>query len=126
MGLSAFYGEPESDEVRFKVLDRALELGETNWDSADMYLDSEDLVGKWFKRTGKRDQIFIATKFGNKTLPGPGKERTVDSTPEYCKEACAKSLSRLGIECIDLYYCHRVDKKTPIEKTVQAMVELKK
>lgn len=125
MGLSAFYGQAEPDEVRFKVLDRALELGETFWDSADAYLDSEDLVGKWFKRTGKRDQIFLATKFGNKTLPN-GKGRVVDSSPEFVKEACEKSLKRLGIETIDLYYCHRVDKKTPIEKTVEAMVELKK
>lgn len=125
MGLSAFYGQPEPDEVRFKVLDRALELGETFWDSADVYLDSEDLVGKWFKRTGKRDQIFLATKFGSKVLPN-NKGRVVDSSPEYVKEACEKSLKRLGIETIDLYYCHRVDKKTPIEKTVEAMVELKK
>jgi aryl-alcohol dehydrogenase-like predicted oxidoreductase len=72
MGLSVFYGKPESDEQRFKVLDRALELGQTNWDSADMYADSEDLLGKWFKRTGKRDQIFLATKFGNKMLTGKG------------------------------------------------------
>jgi aryl-alcohol dehydrogenase-like predicted oxidoreductase len=50
----------------------------------------------------------------------------IDSTPEYCKKACAKSLQRLGIETIDLYYCHRVDQKTPIEKTIEAMVELKK
>lgn len=125
MGLSAFYGEAESDEARFKVLDRALELGETFWDSADMYADSEDLIGKWFKRTGKRNEIFLATKFANRTMPEEGKGRTVDSTPEYCKEACASSLKRLGVDCIDLYYCHRVDKKTPIEKTVQAMVELK-
>lgn len=123
MGLSVFYGKAESDEDRFKVLDRALELGQNNWDSADMYGDSEDLLGKWFKRTGKRDQVFLATKFGNKTVNG---ERSVDSTPEYAKAACAKSLERLGIPQIDLYYCHRVDRKTPIEKTVQAMVELKK
>jgi aryl-alcohol dehydrogenase-like predicted oxidoreductase len=57
MGLSAFYGKPESDEARFKVLDRAYELGETNWDSADVYGDNEDLIGKWFKRTGKRDEV---------------------------------------------------------------------
>ena len=57
MGLSAFYGKPEADEVRFKVLDRAYELGETNWDSADIYMDNEDLIGKWFKRTGKRDEV---------------------------------------------------------------------
>jgi aryl-alcohol dehydrogenase-like predicted oxidoreductase len=124
MGLSAFYGQAESDEARFKVLDRAYELGETFWDSADMYGDNEDLIGKWFARTGKRNEIFLATKFGNKSL-GDGK-RTVDSSPEYAREACEKSLKRLGIECIDLYYCHRVDKTTPIEKTVEAMAALKK
>ena len=59
MGLSAFYGKPEADEVRFKVLDRAYELGETNWDSADIYMDNEDLIGKWFKRTGKRDEVSL-------------------------------------------------------------------
>ncbi|PQE07464.1 putative IN2-2 protein [Rutstroemia sp. NJR-2017a BBW] len=123
MGLSAFYGAPEPDEARFKVLDRAYDLGQTFWDSADMYLDSEDLVGKWFKRTGKRDEIFLATKFANKRAADGN--MTVDSSPEYCRQACAKSLSRLGIETIDLYYCHRVDKVTPIEKTVEAMVALK-
>jgi len=123
MGLSAFYGKPEPDEDRFKVLDRAYELGQTNWDSADIYQDSEDLIGKWFKRTGKRDEIFLATKFGNKGI-SEGK-RVVDSSPEYAKQACDKSLKRLGIKTIDLYYCHRVDKKTPMEKTVQAMAELK-
>jgi hypothetical protein len=68
---------------------------------ADMYGDSEDLVGKWFARTNKRDEIFLATKFANVTRDG---QWTVDSSPEYCKEACAKSLKRLGIDCIDLYY----------------------
>lgn len=58
MGLSAFYGKVDSDEERFKVLDRAYELGETFWDSADMYGDNEDLIGKWFKRTGKRDDVY--------------------------------------------------------------------
>jgi hypothetical protein len=62
MGLSAFYGKADPDEVRFPVLDRAYELGETFWDSADVYGDSEDLLGEWFKRTGKRDEIFLATK----------------------------------------------------------------
>jgi aryl-alcohol dehydrogenase-like predicted oxidoreductase len=62
MGLSAFYGKPDPDEERFAVLDRAYELGDTFWDSADIYGDSEDLLGKWFKRTGKRDEIFLATK----------------------------------------------------------------
>lgn len=123
MGLSAFYGAPESDEERFRVLDRAYELGERFWDSADVYGDSEDLIGKWFKRTGKRDDIFLATKFANMMKDGVMIQR---SDPEYVKEACERSLKRLGVETIDLYYCHRLDKVTPIEKTVQAMAELKK
>lgn len=124
MGLSAYYGKPESDEERFKVLDRAYELGQTNWDSADVYQDSEDLIGKWFKRTGKRDDIFLATKFGNR-IDANG-ARSVDSSPEYLKKACDKSLKRLAVNTIDLYYCHRVNKDTPIEKTVEAMAELKR
>ena len=124
MGLSAFYGGPESDEERFKVLDRAYELGEVNWDSADVYADNEDLIGKWFKRTGKRDEIFLATKFANQFFKDGS--RITRSDPEYVKEACEKSLKRLGIDCIDLYYCHRVDGVTPIEKTVEAMAQLKK
>ncbi|KAH7379040.1 NADP-dependent oxidoreductase domain-containing protein [Cadophora sp. MPI-SDFR-AT-0126] len=126
MGLSVGYGKAESDEPRFKVLDRAFELGETFWDSSDIYGDSEELVGKWFaKNPDKRKDIFLATKFavvhmGDK--PGP----MIDSSPEYVKEACEKSLKRLGVDTIDLYYCHRVDGKTPIELTVQAMAELKK
>lgn len=123
MGLSAFYGAPESDEARFKILDKAYEMGETNWDSADVYMDNEDLIGKWFKRTGKRDEIFLATKFGNVVKDG---QRIRRSDPEYVKEACEKSLKRLGVPTIDLYYCHRLDGVTPVEKTVQAMAELKK
>lgn len=124
MGLSAFYGAPKPDEERMAVLSHAYEKGERNWDSADMYMDSEDLLGRWFKANpGKRENIFLATKFANKTLPDGS--RAVDSTPEYCKEACNKSLSRLGLPFVDLYYAHRLDGKTPVEKTVQAMVELK-
>ncbi|KAI9841660.1 MAG: hypothetical protein M1837_000454, partial [Sclerophora amabilis] len=95
MGLSAFYGQAESDEERFKILDRAFELGEVFWDSADVYMDNEDLIGKWFKRTGKRDQIFFATKFAN-FVDAEG-NRAIRSDPEYVKEACEKSLRRLGI-----------------------------
>jgi len=62
MGLSSAYGKAPPDEERFKLLDKAYELGATNWDSADMYGDSELLLGKWFKRTGKRNEIFLATK----------------------------------------------------------------
>ena len=124
MGLSAFYGATEPDEERFKFLDKAYEMGETNWDSADIYMDNEDLIGKWFKRTGKRDEIFLATKFANTRTPDGG--AVTRSDPEYVREACEKSLKRLGISTIDLYYCHRTDNKTPVEKTVEAMAQLKK
>ncbi|KAL8915783.1 MAG: hypothetical protein Q9172_006671 [Xanthocarpia lactea] len=124
MGLSAFYGAPASDEERFKILDRAYELGVTLWDSADIYMDSEDLIGKWFQRTGKRNDIFIATKFSYRANPDGTRE--IRSDPPYVREACLKSLSRLGVDCIDLYYCHRVDGITPIEHTVQAMADLRK
>lgn len=124
MGLSAFYGEVKPDSERLALLDKAYAMGERFWDSADMYGDNEDLLGKWFNANpDKRNDIFLATKFANKR--NPDGSRGVDSTPEYCKAACAKSLSRLGLPNVDLYYCHRLDKKTPIEKTVQAMVELK-
>jgi aryl-alcohol dehydrogenase-like predicted oxidoreductase len=66
-----------------------------------MYGDSEDLLGKWFTRTGKRNDIFLATKFANVNRDG---NWSVDSSPKWCKEACAKSLKRLGVDCIDLYY----------------------
>ncbi|KAG7007420.1 aldo-keto reductase [Physcia stellaris] len=123
MGLSAFYGAPESDELRLQFLDRLYEKGCYNWDSADVYMDSEDLLGKWFaKNPDKRKDIFLATKFANLMKDGQMLQR---SDPEYVKEACAKSLKRLGLQTIDLYYCHRVDGKTPIEETVQAMAELK-
>lgn len=81
------------------------------------------MIGKWFKRTGKRDDIFIATKFGIVNKDG---NFGIDSSPEHAKEACESSLKRLGVDCIDLYYCHRPDFTTPIEKTVEAMAELKK
>lgn len=86
-------------------------------------MDNEELIGKWFKRTGARDQIFLATKFGATVVDG---QRVARSDPEYVLQACEKSLARLGIETIDLYYMHRTDEKTPIEKTVEAMVQLKK
>jgi len=123
MGLSAFYGQIDSDAERFKFLDTALEDGWTFWDTADIYGDSEDLVGKWFKRTGNRKKIFLATKFAC-VLTEAG--LSVNATPEYVKAACEKSMKRLGIDQIDLYYMHRADPKVPIEKTVGAMAELVK
>jgi aryl-alcohol dehydrogenase-like predicted oxidoreductase len=83
------------------------------------YGDNEDLLGKWFKENpDKRKDIFLATKFAVR------ESHVIDSSPEYVKQACDKSLQRLGLPHIDLYYCHRVDQKTPIEFTVQAMADL--
>jgi aryl-alcohol dehydrogenase-like predicted oxidoreductase len=123
MGLSAFYGKIDNDSERFKILDRAYDLGFRHWDTADMYGDNEDLIGAWFaKNPEKRADIFLATKFAAIVgLDGI----TIRSDPEYVHIACEKSLKRLGVATIDLYYCHRLDEKTPIEKTVKAMVELK-
>lgn len=87
-----------------------------------MYGDSEEVVGKWFKRTGKRDQIFICTKFG---LNPKNPMSPPNSSPEYCKECCTRSLGRLGIDSIDLYYLHMPNPDTPIESTMRAMAELK-
>ena len=87
--------------------------------------DSEDAVGEWVKRSGNRDDIFLATKFAIQYDAATGGQ-TVRSDPEYVKAACENSLKKLGVETIDLYYCHRVDGVTPIEKTIEAMVELKK
>jgi aryl-alcohol dehydrogenase-like predicted oxidoreductase len=124
MGLSAFYGKPKADSERMAFLDHIYAAGERNWDSADMYGDNEDLIGRWFKANpGKREEIFLATKFANFVDPETG-ARSVRNEPEYIHEACDKSLKRLGIDCIDLFYCHRVDAKQPIEITVTEMAKL--
>ncbi|KAI8964543.1 putative aldo-keto reductase [Daldinia sp. FL1419] len=122
MGASySVYGKELDDEERFKLLDRALELGETFWDTADLYGDGEEHIGKWFKRTGKRDQIFIASKCG--IIKG-SKTFEADSSYEYVKQACDKSLKALGVDQIDLYYIHSVNPETPIEETMRALKEL--
>ncbi|KAF9001661.1 NADP-dependent oxidoreductase domain-containing protein [Cyathus striatus] len=121
MGISSYYGSVDPDEERFKVLDAALETGCTFWDTADIYGDSEELLGKWFKKTGNRSKIFLATKFGVVAPP-----RTINGDPEYVKQAAESSLKKLGVDQIDLYYLHRADKTVPIEKTVGAMAELVK
>ena len=123
MGLSAFYGPKKPDEERFKLLDYAYDAGERFWDSADMYGDNEDLLGEYFKKNpDKRKGVFLATKFGNK-VDSDG-NRSVDSSYDYCKSACAKSLSRLQLPKIDLYYVHRLNSETPIEETMKALKEL--
>ncbi|KAG9767505.1 Aldo/keto reductase, partial [Aureobasidium melanogenum] len=124
MGLSAFYGTPKPDEERYALLDHIYQSGELFWDTADMYGDSEDLLGRWFKRNpGAREKIFLATKFANYQDPKTG-ERSVRNEPEYIREACERSLKRLGVDHIDLYYCHRLQADQPIEITVKVMKEL--
>lgn len=123
-GVSGASGKPKPDEERYTLLDHVFASGVRNWDSADIYADSEDLLGRWFQRNpGKREQIFLATKFGNYLDPKTG-ERTIRNEPEYIRTAIEKSLSRLGISQIDLYYCHRVDADQPIEVTVMEVKKL--
>ena len=122
MGMSAFYGGRDEEESA-RTLHRAVELGVTFFDTADMYGQGEDeeLVGRELR--GVRDRVFIATKFANSW--GPDRKPTgVRGDPAYVRQACEDSLRRLNVETIDLYYQHRVDPKTPIEDTVGAMAEL--
>ncbi|OJJ43892.1 hypothetical protein ASPZODRAFT_19192 [Penicilliopsis zonata CBS 506.65] len=123
MSLGGAYGQQDSEEEKLAFLDHAYAIGQRFWDTADIYFDSEPVIGKWFKRSGKRDEIFLATKFG---LDYTDWKQTIQSDPEYVRMACEKSLVRLEADTVDLYYCHRVDGVTPIEKTIEAMMELKK
>ena len=122
MGMSWAYGTVDEAEA-LATIDRALELGVNFFDTADVYgpFTNEVLVGKALKKA--RGKAVIATKFGNRRGPD-GRPIDPDGRPEYVREACDASLKRLGVDCIDLYYQHRVDKKTPIEETVGAMAEL--
>ncbi len=122
MGMSYAYGQA-SDAESVATLHRALEAGVTFIDTADMYgpFKNEELVGKALK--GKRNRVVLATKFGNVMAPD-GKHLGINGRPEYVRQACEGSLKRLGVEQIDLYYQHRVDRTVPIEETVGAMAEL--
>lgn len=113
---------PVNDDESLKVLTAAADMGVTFWDTSDAYGNNELLIGRWFKETGRRNEIFLATKFGIQWVDG---KMIVNGTADYVKNACARSLERLGTDRIDLYYQHRVDKRTPIEETVKAMAELK-
>lgn len=125
MSLGGVYGPAGDDEERFKVLDAAYELGARHWDDADVYGDTEELVGKWFERNPeKRKDIFLTTKFGIAAFDMNG--MTIRGDPEYVRSAVENSLKKLRTDYIDLYYCHRVDGRTPIEQTLKVMVELKK
>ena len=122
MGMSEFYGTGD-DAESVATIHRAIDLGVTFLDTADMYGwgRNEELVGRAIK--GRRDRVVLATKFGNVRGPN-GEFLGVDGSPDYVRRACDASLRRLGVDVIDLYYQHRVDPKTPIEDTVSAMAEL--
>ncbi|KAI1305057.1 Aldo/keto reductase-like protein [Xylaria venustula] len=130
MELSTGYvNAAPSEAERFEVLDRAWEIGAIFWDTAAGYGDNEALVGKWFKQhPERRHDVFIATKFGFRIDQGEdGKQNFVlDSSPENCRRGCEQSLQKLGVDYIDLFYVHRFDRVTPVEKTMEALVELKR
>ena len=128
MGMSFAYG-PGDEKESIATLERAMELGVNFWDTADVYGNgaNEELLSKILKQ--KRDNVFLATKFGFRFPEGTGYMPNADGTfidcsPKWIKQAVEKSLKRLGIETIDLYYAHRVDPNVPIEDTVGAMADL--
>ncbi|MBP3983951.1 aldo/keto reductase [Pseudoxanthomonas helianthi] len=125
MGMSAFYGGRGDDAESIAVIHRALDRGVTLLDTADMYgpHTNEMLVGKAIAGP-RREQVFLATKFGIRLDPNDPHARGVDGRPEYVQAACEGSLKRLGVDHIDLYYQHRVDPQVPIEDTVGAMARL--
>jgi aryl-alcohol dehydrogenase-like predicted oxidoreductase len=122
MGMSEFYA-PKDEASATATIHRALDLGVTMLDTADMYgpFKNERLVGAAVR--GRKTPVVIATKFGQKRAED-GKHLGIDGSPEYVRSACDASLGRLGVDTIDLYYQHRVDTKVPIEETVGAMADL--
>jgi aryl-alcohol dehydrogenase-like predicted oxidoreductase len=125
MGMSEFYGTPDGAEC-IATLERAIELGVTFWDTADAYGSghNEELIGGFIGERGWRDRIVLATKFG--FVREGGRAVGISGKPEYVRGACDGSLRRLGFDCIDLYYQHRIDSEVPVEETVGAMSELVK
>ena len=123
MGMSDFYGGRDEEES-LATIHRALDLGVSFFDTADMYgpHTNEQLLGRALR--GHREQVVIATKFGIVRDPDKPAFRGVSGKPDYVRKACEGSLRRLGVDVIDLYYQHRVDPNTPIEETVSAMADL--
>ena len=122
MGIAGTYtSSVRNDDDAVALIHRALDLGITLLDTADIYGDSERQVGKAIR--GRRDKVVLATKFGFVGAIGAS-DRAINGSPQYVREACESSLKKLGVEAIDLYYLHRVDATTPIEETVSAMAAL--
>jgi aryl-alcohol dehydrogenase-like predicted oxidoreductase len=126
MGMSEFYGATD-DAESLATLHAALDMGVTHFDTADTYGHghNEQLLGRFLAEIGaqRRAQITVATKFGIVRKPG-AYERRIDNSPAYIRSACEASLQRLGVDCIDLYYCHRRDTAVPIGEVAGAMAEL--
>jgi aryl-alcohol dehydrogenase-like predicted oxidoreductase len=124
MGLSEFYGEPTQESEAKDLLHRAVDLGITHFDTAEIYGQgrNEELLGRAF--AGRWNEVILATKFGPQRDPVTGAFVGVDGSPASVRDSCDKSLKRLGTEKIDLYYLHRVDPATPIEDTVGEMAKL--
>ena len=130
MGMSEFYGPAPSDEDSLLVLDRALELGVTMIDTADMYGrgHNERLIAKFLARhpeERRNGRIRIATKFGIDRDPDDSYKRSINNSPEYIRAACDASLRRLGVERIDLYYAHRLDPLADVTETMGVLADLK-
>ncbi|KAJ7686773.1 NADP-dependent oxidoreductase domain-containing protein [Mycena rosella] len=121
MGIGAYYGTTDK-AAAFATLSRAADLGITFWDTADLYGTSEEVLGAWFAQTGRRDEIFLATKFGASDLRAPPSAGIAPcSEPAYIRAALARSLARLKTGHIDLYYQHRVDPRVPIEVVLETL-----